>query len=91
MLLEKTGMTRRSSLRNATVSIVADTPVKEHIKSDPLAENRSEDKPSSSYGNGALSGPPSRYMIPQAKWVRANKSGTELVFQAKLVHFGIFY
>lgn len=54
-------------------------------------EKQSEDKLSSSFGNGVLNGQSDRYMIPQAKWVRTNKSGTELVYQAKLLHFGIFY
>ena len=91
MLLEKSGMTRRSSLRNATVSTVSDAPVKEHPKDEPLMEKRSEDESPSSFRSGALNGSSDRYMIPQAKWVRANKLGTELVYQAKLLHFGIFY
>ena len=91
MLLEKTGMTRRSSLRNSAISIVSDAPMKEHPKNEPLMEKQSEDKLSSSFGNGVLNGQSDRYMIPQAKWVRTNKSGTELVYQAKLLHFGIFY
>ena len=91
MLLEKTGMTRRSSLRNSAISIVSDAPMKEHPKNEPLMEKQSEDKLSSSFGNGVLNGQSDRYRIPQAKWVRTNKSGTELVYQAKLLHFGIFY